>query len=83
MIFAISLSSADAAEPTLDDIWSGKARFEAEQSAYGIEFGMHFKCGSGSDKIYAFHNVPDGGQNSVGLATTTDGVTLQESWQKS
>ena len=68
---------AGAAEPTLDDVWSGKARFAVENSTYGAEFGMHFlSTVVDQETIYAYHNAPDGGQNSIGLATTTDGVTF-------
>lgn len=68
----------DAAEPTLDDVWSGKAKFEVEQSAYGIEFGMHFLSAVvDQGEIHIFHNLPDAGENSIGLATTSDGVTFK------
>lgn len=79
LILAIfCFAPVDAAEPTLDDVWSGKARFEVEKATYGAEFGMHFLSVTTEDEtIYAFHNTPDGGQNSVGLATTTDGVIFK------
>lgn len=78
LLLMMAFTSARAAEPTLDDIWSGKARFEVEQSAYGVEFGMHFLSAvADRDTIFVFHNFPDDGQNSIGLATTTDGVTFK------
>lgn len=70
--------SITGAEPALDDLWSGNARFEVEQKQFGAEFGMHFlSCVTDDETIYAYHNVPDGGQNAIGLATTKDGTTFK------
>lgn len=79
LILVMSLPMpATAAEPTLDDLWSGKARFEVEQSAYGVEFGMHFVSAvADQGTIHLFYNFPDAGENSIGLATTADGVTFK------
>lgn len=74
----ISTMTVTGAGPNLDDVWTGKAQFEVEQSAYGIEFGMHFLSSVvDQDTIYVFHNTPDSGENSIGLATTTDGVMFK------
>ena len=74
----IGLSSTHAAEPTLEDLWSGKATFEVETKHFGAEWGMHFlSVVADQNTFYAYHNVPDGGQNGVGLATTSDGLIFK------
>ena len=77
-VLLLASRSSSATEPTLDDVWSGKARFEVDPNVFGVEFGMHFLSAvAGQDAIHVFHNFPDSGQNSIGLATTTDGVTFK------
>ncbi|HEY2252421.1 MAG TPA: hypothetical protein VGH74_15215, partial [Planctomycetaceae bacterium] len=44
---------------------------------YGVEFGMHFlSVIADRGSVYAYHNFPDGGESSIGLATTTDGIAF-------
>ncbi len=75
----LGLSSfAPANDPTLNDLWSGRARFEVEPTVFGADFGLHFlSVVKDQEKTYAYYNVSVGDQISVGLATTLDGVLFR------
>lgn len=70
--------STKAEDPTLEDVWSGKARFEVEQIEFGAEFGMHFLSAiADQETVHVFYNLPDAAENSIGLAMTTDGMVFK------
>jgi len=77
-LVALGLSPTDAAEPTLDDLWAGTAKFEVQTESFGADFGMHFlSVLYVQESISVFHIISDNGQPAIGLATTTDGVVFK------
>ena len=67
-------------QPTLADVWAGRAGFVPDGRIYGGPFGMHYiSTWPQGSQIWTYYIAPNGGADkrmAIGLALTSDGVNF-------